>query len=79
MQVATLLAQQPAQLGGQGQPRVPQPAHDPQAVVDDLDVDLGLAELGGAGQELGDQQVLAFGSQLDIAERCRARQTGVAA
>ena len=47
---------------------VPQLADDPQAVVDHLGVDLGLAELGGAGEELGDQQVLPLGSELDEPE-----------
>ena len=51
---------------------VPQLADDPQAVVDHLGVDLGLAELGGVGEELGDQQVLPLGEQLDEPERGRA-------
>ena len=48
-----------------GQPGLPELADDLEAVVDDLVVDLGLAELGGAVEELGDQQVLAFGGELD--------------
>jgi hypothetical protein len=47
-----------------GQAGVPQLADDPQAVVDDLVVDLGLAQLGRAVEELGDQQVLTLGGQL---------------
>ena len=47
-----------------GQPGVPQLADDAQPVVDHLVVDLGLAQLGGAGEELGDQQVLPLRGQL---------------
>ena len=59
-----------------GQPGVPQLADDPQAVVDHLGVDLGLAQLGGAVEELGDQQVLPLGGELDEPERGRAGQPG---
>jgi predicted ATPase len=41
-----------------GQPGVPQLADDAKAVVDHLVVDLGLAQLGRAGEELGDQQAV---------------------
>ena len=44
-----------------GQAGVPQLSDDAQAVVDDLGVDLGLAELGGTVEELRDQQVLPLG------------------
>jgi hypothetical protein len=43
-----------------GQAGVPQLADDAEAVVDHLVVDLGLTKLGGAGEELGDQQVLGM-------------------
>jgi hypothetical protein len=46
-----------------GQPGVPQPPDDPKAVVDHGLVDLGLAQLHGAVEELGDQQVLPLGGQ----------------
>jgi hypothetical protein len=36
-----------------------------EAVVDHLGVDGGLAQLGGAGEELGDQQVLPLRGELD--------------
>jgi hypothetical protein len=52
-----------------GQPGRPQPPDDRQAVVDHLVVDGGLAQLGGPGEELGDQQVLPFRGQLDEAVR----------
>ena len=47
-----------------GQAGVPQLADDAQAVVDHALVDLGLAQLGGPGEELGDQQVLPLRGQL---------------
>ena len=50
-----------------------------QAVVDHLVGDLGLAELDRAGEELGDQQVLPFGGELDHAVGSGAGQAGVAA
>ena len=59
-----------------GQPGVPQLADDAEPVVDHLLVDLGLAELGGAGEELGDQQVLPLGGQLHEPERGRAGKAG---
>ena len=52
-----------------GEPGVPQPADSGQALVDDLVVDLGVADLDGAVEELGDEQVLALGGQLDDAQR----------
>jgi hypothetical protein len=50
-----------------------------EAVVDHPLVDLRVAELGGAGEELGDQQVLAFGGELDHAVGSGGGQAGVAA
>jgi hypothetical protein len=47
-----------------GQPSLPELADDAQAVVDHLLVDLGLAQLGRAVEELGDQQVLPLGGEL---------------
>ena len=61
-----------------GEPGVPQPAHEREALVDDLVVDLGVADLDGAVEELGDEQVLALGRQLDDAERGGRRDAGVA-
>ena len=46
---------------------VPQLADDAEAVVDHLGVDLGLAQFGGAVEELGDQQILPFRGELDHA------------
>jgi hypothetical protein len=48
-----------------GQPGVPQPADDPQALVDDRLVHLGLAELLGVLEELEGDQVFALGGELD--------------
>jgi hypothetical protein len=48
-----------------GQPGVPQPADHRQATIDHVLVDLGLTQLDRAGEELGDQQVLAVGGELD--------------
>jgi hypothetical protein len=61
-----------------GQAGVPQLADDRQAIVDHLLVDLGLAELGGAGEELGDQQILPFRGQLDHPVGRRRGQARVA-
>jgi hypothetical protein len=44
-----------------GQPGLPELADDLEAVVDDLIGDLGFAEFHRVGEELGDQEVLAFG------------------
>jgi len=44
-----------------GDPGVPQPADQRQPLVDDRVIDRGLADLDGAGEELGDQQVLTLG------------------
>jgi hypothetical protein len=44
-----------------GQVGVPEPADDGQALVDDGVVDLGLADLFGALDELEDDQVLPLG------------------
>ena len=54
-----------------GEAGVPQPADERQALVDDVVVDLGVADLLGAVEELGDEQVLALGGQLDDAARAR--------
>jgi hypothetical protein len=62
-----------------GQPGLPEPADDLEAVVDDALVDLGLAQLDRAVEELGDQQVLAFGGELDHAVGLRGGEAGVAA
>jgi hypothetical protein len=59
-----------------GQAGVPQPADDRQAVVDHLVVDLHLAELHRAGEELADQQILPLRGQLHEPERRRAGQPG---
>jgi hypothetical protein len=59
-----------------GQPGVPQLADDAEAVVDDALVDLGLAQLGGAGEELGDQQVLPLRGELDDPVGSRGGQPG---
>ena len=61
-----------------GEAVVPHTTHQCQALVDDRIVDLGLADLDGAIEELGDQQVLAFGGELDDADRAGRRHTGVA-
>jgi hypothetical protein len=61
-----------------GQTGVPEAADDLEAVIDDPLVDLGVAQLDRAVEELGDQHVLAVGGELDEAERRRARQPGVA-
>src|SRR4029077_12673032 len=47
-----------------GQPCVPQLADHRQTVVDDRVVDVGFAELNGAVEELGDQQVFALRGEL---------------
>ena len=61
-----------------GDAGVPELADEGQAFVDDLVVDLGVADLLGAVEELGDEQVLALGGQLDDPHRPRRRQAGVA-
>ncbi len=48
-----------------------------EALVDDVVVDLGVADLGGAVDELGHQQVLPLRGDLHDAERARHRQPGV--
>jgi hypothetical protein len=50
-----------------GDPGVPQLADQRQPLVDDRVIDLGLADFGGAGEELGDEQVLTLGGDLDDA------------
>jgi hypothetical protein len=59
------------------QPGVPQLADDFEAVVDDRIAYLGLAQLGGAVEELGDQQVLPLRCQLHEAIWRRGRQSGI--
>ena len=59
-----------------GQAGVPQLADERQAVVDDAVVDLGLAELGRVGDELGDEQVFPLGAELDEAVRPGRGQPG---
>ena len=56
-----------------GQPAVPQLADQGQPVIDDLHVDDGVAEFGRLIEELGDQQVLPLGGELDeaVGPRCR--------
>jgi hypothetical protein len=61
-----------------GQAGVPQLADDAQALVDDLLVHLGLAELLGAVEELEGDQVLALRGQLDDPVGGRRGQAGVA-
>ena len=61
-----------------GQPGLPQAAHEREALVDDLVVDVGVADLDGPVEELGDEEVLALGRQLDDPERGGRRQAGVA-
>ena len=56
-----------------GDAGVPQLADQREALVDDLVVDLGVADLDGAVEELGDEHVLALGRQLDDADRLRRR------
>src|SRR4029450_2561723 len=61
-----------------GQAGVPAAADDPQPVVDDpvVDLDLGLAELLSAVEELKGDQVLALGDDLDDPERLGAADPG---
>ena len=61
-----------------GEAGVPELAHDGQRLVDHVVVDLGHTELLGAVEELGDEQVLALGSELDDAVRRGRRDAGVA-
>jgi hypothetical protein len=61
-----------------GQPGVPELADDAQALVDDLLVDLGLAEFLGLIEELEGDQVLALGGELDDPVGRRRGQAGVA-
>ena len=61
-----------------GQARVPELADQRQALVDDVVVDRGVTDLLRAVEELGDEQVLALGRELDDARRtprsgCRSR------
>ena len=60
------------------QPAVPEPADHGQALVDHAVVDLGVADLLGAVEELGDEQVLALGRELHDARRRGRRDAGVA-
>ena len=61
-----------------GEPGVPQPAYECEALVDDLVVDLGVADLDRAIEELGDEHVLTLRRQLDDSQRRRRRDTGIA-
>ena len=61
-----------------GEPGVPEPTHERQALVDDLIVDLGVADLDGAVEELGDEHVLTLGCQFDDPQRRGCRDAGVA-
>jgi hypothetical protein len=58
------------------QASVPQPPDDRKAVVDDLLVDGGLAQLDRSVEELGDQQVLPVWGELHKPVRDRAGQPG---
>jgi hypothetical protein len=60
-----------------GQAGLPELADDPQALVDEVVVDLDLTDLVRADKELGDEQVLALRSDLDDPVRWRHRQAGV--
>ena len=60
-----------------GEPGLPQLAHDPEPLVDDGVVDLGFPDLLGPFEELGDQEVLPLGGQLDHPEWGRGRDPGV--
>jgi len=62
-----------------GQAGLPQPPDDSQAVVNDALVDLGLAQLGGAVEELGDQQVLPLRGELHEPVGPGSGEPGVAA
>ena len=59
-----------------GQPGVPQLADQGQSVVDDAVVDVGVAELGRIVEELGDEQVLPLGGELDEPVGPRGGQAG---
>ena len=59
-------------------PAVPQLADQQQPFVDDVVVDVGVADLLRAVEELGDEQVLACRRQLDDAVRRRGGDAGVA-
>ena len=60
------------------EPGVPELADEREALVDDLVVDLGVADLLRVVEELGDEQVLARRRELDDAVRLRGRDAGVA-
>ena len=61
-----------------GEPGIPQTPDHRHALVDDVVVDLGLGDLSRPLEELGDDEVLALGRQLDDADRRRRRDTGIA-
>ena len=61
-----------------GEPGIPESPHERQALVDDLIVDLGVADLLGAVHELGDEHVLTLGCQFDDPQRRGCRDAGVA-
>ena len=60
-----------------GQAGVPQPAHHQQSLVDEVVVDLDVADLLGAVEELGDEQVLPLGRHLDDPVGGRGVDAGV--
>ena len=61
-----------------GETGVPQDADDVKSLVDQPVVDVGVAELDGVVEELGDEHVLAFGCQLDEAVRLGTGHAGIA-
>jgi hypothetical protein len=61
-----------------GQPGLPEAPDDRQPLVDDGVVDRDLADLPGAVEEFGDEQILPFRAELDAAERLGHRHPGVA-
>src|SRR4029453_5091886 len=62
-----------------GQPRLPQPPDDSQAVVDEAPIALAPPPLDGPAEEPGDQQVLPRRGELHEPEGHRAGEPGVAA
>ena len=61
-----------------GKAGVPQPSHDAQRVIDYGVIDLGIAKLYRAIEELTHHQVLPFGREHDDAVRRGCRQPGIA-
>jgi hypothetical protein len=58
-------------------PASQRPADDPQPLVDQVVVDVDIADLAPAVEELGHEQVLALRGDLDDPVRRRHRQAGV--